>query len=60
MELDPLLKELIKQASKDFDLPEDIFIEIIVEEKLRRYQRGGERRFLDDKIMAILEEYFSK
>ena len=53
--MDPLLKELLHLASEKFDVPEKLLVEIALEERRRRYQRGGERRFLDDRLREILE-----
>lgn len=56
MKLDPILEQLVDQASKDFDIPRDLVMEIILEERLQRYRRqGGEKRFLVDKLTKLLE-----
>lgn len=56
MKLDPILEGLVDQASKDFDVPRELVMEVILEERLQRYRRqGGEKRFLVDKLTKLLE-----
>ena len=52
--LDPVLEELIKKASKDFGIPAELLMNIIVEEKLQRYRREGDRSILERKLMELL------
>jgi len=60
MRQDPVLKQLIREAAKKFDVPEKLINDIILEEKLRRYQMGSEKRFIEEKLRTILEEYIAK
>lgn len=57
MPIDPLLSELIGKAAEKFDVPKELLESIVVEERLRRYQPRGERRFLDQKLEELLEDY---
>ena len=60
MPIDPLLSELIRKASEKFEVPKNLLEAIVIEEKLRRYQPRGERRFLDQKLEELLEEYIKE
>jgi hypothetical protein len=54
--LDPVLDELIREASKKFDVPESLLSSIILEEKIQRYRRGGDKKIVIEKLAKILEE----
>lgn len=56
MRIDPLLETLLREASERNKVPYDMLYEIIVEEKLQRYRREGDKRILIEKIMKLLEE----
>lgn len=60
MGADPILQQLIREAAHKFDIPEKLIHDIILEEKLRRYQIGSEKRFIEEKLRSIVEDYIAK
>lgn len=42
--IDPVLDELIREASKKFDVPEKLLSSVILEEKVQRYRRAGDKK----------------
>lgn len=60
MPIDPLLVELMRAASEKYHVHYQLLEDIIAEEKRRRYQPRGQRRYLDEDLLELIKEYVGK
>ncbi|HEV2139163.1 MAG TPA: hypothetical protein VGR53_10005 [Nitrososphaerales archaeon] len=56
MKIDPLLDTLLREASEKNGISYELLYNIIVEEKLQRYRREGDKRIMIERITELLEE----
>jgi hypothetical protein len=51
-----MLDELIEKAAKKYDVPKGLMERVILEERLQRYRRRGDKRHLVDSILELIQE----